>query len=485
MAITPRQNELYTDLLFKKIAAGVSDSNPDTPYFEQPITGRTFVDLTQIWAQSDQIPNTAAPVIGVVEQLVSVQMTPISGFPLSYWFGTKKAIIPFNYGDQTSYVYILQTSTSDPIFLGINEWYVDPDTGVLTFLDGNPPGVSHASPPVITCWEYVGLTAQDTGLGGGGGGGTGSIGEWQDSVLGFSDSLSTAGTNGAMFEIYTNPDLLGDPITFPLTNGLRYIHIGFQVNNVPIYDPETDETTLGTVLGNDILTYWDAVANGTTNGGWLLFRPTPGTFSSVDTNHNSIIRFSGGAWINQYFEKTVPREMKLVPEASDASINDWQILSNTTISEMPSIIDTTVYVNNVKINDIEPGVGYKWGTTILTDVSSLITNGTNTTFDVIGGGGTNAGPFYIGQVLNVTAPGYGFVNVIAIENATVTVSNDVGAPITNVSSVAVTVFDDVLLAISDAGGVLSNVYVFWNSGNTGYGIELDDELTLEFFVIEN
>lgn len=177
--------------------------------------------------------------------------------------------------------------------------------------------------------------------------------------------------------------------------------------------------------------------------------------------------------------------MKLVPEASDASINDWQILSNTTISEMPSIIDTTVYVNNVKINDIEPGVGYKWGTTILTDVSSLITNGTNTTFDVIGGGGTNAGPFYIGQVLNVTAPGYGFVNVIAIENATVTVSNDVGAPITNVSSVAVTVFDDVLLAISDAGGVLSNVYVFWNSGNTGYGIELDDELTLEFFVIEN
>ncbi|MFV2016577.1 MAG: hypothetical protein ACC656_14200, partial [Candidatus Heimdallarchaeota archaeon] len=289
MAITERQNQLYTDLLFKKIAASVSDSNPDTPYYEQPITGRLFVDLQQIWTQSDQIPNTASEVQGIVEQLVNVQMTPISGFDLSYWFGSKKFIIPYNYGDQTSYVYSLQTSTGDPIFVGTNEWYLDPDTGVLTFLDGNPPGVSASDPPVITCWEYVGLTAQDTGWATGGGG-SGGIGEWQDSVVGFSDSLSSMGTNGGTFDIYADSDLTIFITTLPLSNGLRLIHIGFQVNNMPIYDEETDETTTGTIQGNDIITYWDASVNGTTNGGWILFPPTTGTFSSVDLSNNSIIR---------------------------------------------------------------------------------------------------------------------------------------------------------------------------------------------------
>ncbi|MFV2015736.1 MAG: hypothetical protein ACC656_09930, partial [Candidatus Heimdallarchaeota archaeon] len=198
----------------------------------------------------------------------------------------------------------------------------------------------------------------------------------------------------------------------------------------------------------------------------------------------SIIRYTGSKWINQNFEKTIPREINMIAEASVKDIDDWQILSNDTLTEQPSIIDTTVYVNNVKIGDIEPSVGYKWGTNVLVDASSSITNGTNTTFDVIGGGGTNSGPFYLGEVLGITSPSYGLVNVVEINGSTVTIGSDVGGTITGVSTATVTVYDNVLDAISTTGDY-TTVHTYWNSNNVGYAIESDDDLTLNWSVIEN
>lgn len=487
MSLTPEQNTLYTDLLFKKVATGKSTSDPDKPYFEEPVNGRSFVDLSQIWAQSDQIPNVAAEVPGVVLKIVKQSLIGITGYDLSFWFGSKKSIIPFNFGDGISYVYSLETQAGDPIFSGTNEWYLDPDTGVLTFLAGlgGLPGISHANPPVITCYEYIGLTAHDTGLGGGGsGGGGGSIGEWQDSVLGFSDSLNAAGTSGLFIDIYADPALTIFRTQLPVTNGTRFIHIGVQLNDQPIYEEEEDETNLGPILPNAILTWWDATANGTTNGGWIVYNPTTGTFSSVDLSNNSVIRYTGSAWITQYFEKTIPREMKMVPEAALDAIDDWQVLSNTKLAEYPSIDDTELFVNNVRTVEIGNTPAYAFGTTIPTDVTSQITNGTNTTFEIVGGSGTS-GAFYIGQVLLITIPAYGLVNVIDVTGNIVTVSSDVGSAISGVSTVEINIAANILEAINNAAGILTNITIFWHSGNSGYYIESDDDLVFNYSVIEN
>ncbi len=481
MALTDRQIQLYTDLLFKKIAAGVSNSNPDTPYFEQPIAGRSFVDLKQIWIDSNKIPDVAQEVPNVVKYLSVVQLTPINGFPLSYWFGTQKSIIPFNYGDGISYNYILQTSAGDPIFSGTNEWYLDPDTGVLTFLDGNPPGIDQNNPPYISCYEYIGLTANDTGWGGGGGGvSTFSNGEWQDSILGFSDSLSSTGTSGAIFDIYKDYGLQELVAQLPVTNGFRIIHVGNSISNVPVYNMDTDTTTLDSVYVNDLITYWDATTNGTDNGGWIIFRPTTGTFTSGDYDETSLQRFNGVEWIIQSFEKTIPTEIKLVPEVSIAEINDWQVLTNTKLPVIPTVITTELFVNNIKTVDIEPNRAYAFGTVTTTDISGSIFNGTNVSFDV-----PDSSLFSLGQVLKITTPAYGFVNIVAINGNTIVVSSNVAITITGVSTIDnINIADDVLQAVKDANNNLDNVIMFWHSVNAGYHIENDDVLMFNFNVSE-
>jgi len=480
MAITDRQNQLYTDLLFKKIAAGVSNSNPDTPYFEQPITGRSFVDLSQIWIDSNKIPTVAQEVPNVVKYLSVVQLTPINGFPLSYWFGVPKRIIPFNYGDGTSYSYVLQTGGGDPIFSGANEWYLDPDTGVLTFMDGNPPGVDPSNPPYISCYEYIGLTADDTGWGGGSGSNNGSIGEWQDSVLGYSNSLSNSTAGQTTIDIYKDTELTEYAATVTITNGTRFIHIGPDALNLPIYNPETDTTTNGSIVENQIATYWDAAANSTNNGGWILYTPTTGTFSSVDYNLHSIIRFDSSTWINQYFEKTIPNEIELIPEASAPEINDWQILTNTKLPLIPSVIDTELYINNIKTIEIEPRRAYAFGTVTTVDASGDITNGAPQSFEIV-----NAGTFYVGQILKITTPNYGYVNIISIDNNIAIVSSNVGSNITGISTLdTINIADNILDAVANANNNLDNVLMFWHSVNAGYHIENDDIIMFKFNVSE-
>jgi len=482
MALTDRQIQLYTDLLFKKIAAGVSNSNPDTPYFEQPISGRSFVDLKQIWIDSDKIPDIAQNVLNVVNHLSVVQLTPIAGFPLSYWFNELKQIIPFNYGDGISYNYILQTSAGDPVFAGTNEWYLDPDTGVLTFLDGNPPGVDENNPPFISCYEYIGLTGDDTGWNSGGSGGSniGSTGEWQDSILGFSNSLEITGTSGQLFDIYKDINLTKLVAQLPVTDKFRIIHIGNTVSNIPIYDIDTDTTTSGDVSNNDILTYWDATTNNTDNEGWIIFKPTIGTFTSIDYDLTSIIRFSNNTWIIQGFEKTISNEIKLVPETNISDINNWQILTNTKLPVIPSVIATELHINNIKTIDIEPYRAYAFGTTTTTDVSGTIVNGTTNSFEM-----TVPGSFHVGQPLLITAPAHGYVNIILINANTVIISSNVSTNITGVSILdTINIADNVLDAIEDANNNLNDVIMFWNSINAGYYIESDDTLIFNFNVSE-
>jgi len=164
MAIT---QSALVDVLFKKFIASKSTTDTTYQYFNEAYNSRLNTFSTDIWTLSDLIPNTAAPVSGVVEQVLAT-MTYVVGSNGAFYDATGKLrdIIPFNYGDGTSYEYqIFQNNGTTVISKGDPDWLLDPNSGVLKFFNGavlsqitGAAGViaSHAFPPVIRAWKYIG-----------------------------------------------------------------------------------------------------------------------------------------------------------------------------------------------------------------------------------------------------------------------------------------------------------------------------------------
>jgi hypothetical protein len=172
MALNSNQ---IAEILFKKVAAGKATTQLGRYYGngEEGYSGRSFVDLTQIWVESNQIPIIAAPVANIVEHVIELSLINIPGSS-SFTHPSLKNIIPFNYGDGISYSYILKTKAGVVIPIGVNDWYLDTETGVLTFFANDtsstndtgsfPTGVTTSNPPKLTCYKYIGRTAKDIGL---------------------------------------------------------------------------------------------------------------------------------------------------------------------------------------------------------------------------------------------------------------------------------------------------------------------------------
>lgn len=160
MALTPTQ---IANFLFKKLL-GKGSTNDSRQYFEEPYTGRSSILLSQIWADSDQIPThvptlSADQTIGVVQRKVNVTLTAVAGTSNSFFSSQLVDAIPFNFGDG-SYNYAVTDASGNPIPLGQNDWIVDGDAGVLTFYTGTPTNM----PPKISFYKYVGVKAGVSGF---------------------------------------------------------------------------------------------------------------------------------------------------------------------------------------------------------------------------------------------------------------------------------------------------------------------------------
>lgn len=339
MALSSAQ---IAEILFKKVAAGKATTQLGRFFGngEEPYSGRSFVDLGQIWVQSDLIPSTAAVVPNVVAQITNLQLTNIPG-SASFTHASLKNVIPFNYGDGSSYAYtIKQNDGSTVIPPGINDWFLDTETGVLTFFLNDtsstgdsgtlPTGVTTGSGPYITCYKYIGKTALDTGLSGGGGSSSISMGEWQDSV----NSLITT--------------LPGSPV-----DGDRYIWNATSGTSASIINISTSVVTTGTINPYDIIE-WYAASSGT--AGWTHTAASMGMFTSVDTLSNSVYFFNTTTkWTKYEGEKTYPTELDLVAQDTFAMATGYDhVISDTTIAYdgTPST-DANFFVNGVKLKDTQ------------------------------------------------------------------------------------------------------------------------------------
>lgn len=338
MALSANQ---ITDILFKKIAAGKATTEFGRFYGngEEPYSGRSFVDLSQIWVQSNLIPSVASEVTNVVVRINNIQLTNIPG-SASFTHTSLKNVIPFNYGDGTSYAYTLRRNDGTTVIPpGVNDWYLDTETGVLTFFLGDtgtpgipgtlPTGVSTASGPYITCYKYVGKTALDTGFGGSGSANI-SMGEWQNSI----DSLIT---------------------TLPVSpvDGDRYIWNSTSGTNANIINTSTEVVAMGTINPYDIIE-WFATSSGT--AGWTITPASTGMFTSVDSLSNAIYFYNTtNKWSKYEGEKTYPTELVLIAQdtfTQEAGNYDHVISDTIVAKEGTPDSDYNLTINGIKTNDI-------------------------------------------------------------------------------------------------------------------------------------
>jgi hypothetical protein len=346
MALSSSQ---IAEILFKKIAAGKATTQLGRNFAngEEAFSGRSFVDMTQIWAQSNLIPDEAVVVDNVVSKVNDVQLVHIpttSSFKLMVDGKQVKNIIPFNYGDGFSYNYKLTLNDTPRTVIapGVNDWFLDTDTGVLTFFKGDtadtndtgsyPIGVSDTNPPRLSVWRYIGKTAKDVGFGGS----SVSVGEWQNSVKSLSHVLPASPVAGQRYVL-----------TDTLTNTM-------DVNNIigSIYNPQTDFVTDNSVIAKHSIIEYRTNNDTTPKSGWVVTPASNGMFTSLDDEQNNVYFFNGTSWKKYETEKTYPREEVFGDVQDTFATTLPQLASKTTISKSATTkTDFNVYINGVKLKD--------------------------------------------------------------------------------------------------------------------------------------
>lgn len=185
MALTTFQK---ASRLFKRLM-GVAETSDARQFFEEPFLSRYQILQSQIWADSEDIPNTApggtdGQITDVVQRFIDKELIPVAGTSNSFYHDDLKDTIPFNFGDG-SYNYVLKDSTGGAIPFGQGDWVVDTAAGVLTFYSSVPANM----PPKISFYKYVG----DKGAGSGGSYTTEDLDE-NKTYSGETDELSAAET---------------------------------------------------------------------------------------------------------------------------------------------------------------------------------------------------------------------------------------------------------------------------------------------------
>jgi hypothetical protein len=178
--------------LFKALM-GVSETKTTRDFFEEPLRSSPAVLPSQIWKYGSWLPTGSASdlaganailaiqALTTDQQIYSVQIDESTTAPLvKRWIkrqltmvdaGTNNAfklldgngdpiknIIPFNFGDGTSYNYSLYKSDgTTPIAFGIGDWVFDPNSGVITFYNiAALTGVDATHPPCLSFFQYIG-----------------------------------------------------------------------------------------------------------------------------------------------------------------------------------------------------------------------------------------------------------------------------------------------------------------------------------------
>lgn len=252
-------------------------------------------------------------------------------------------IVPFSYDDSgTIYRYELYSSKSgspDAIWgttytlggqipFGFNDWFFDPDSSglLVNFLSETlPAGVTTGTTLYLRCYRYIGDLGVVPGVIAPGNNTVFDFGDWQDSILDFAVALPVSPSDGE-----------------------RYI----AKNAIPLvttYDVIADSLTVTTVPIHSIVHYWDAIAHGTSNGGWIVIAPQLGMFTSADNTGNHLIKWDGFTWVDLNW--MLSKDFKI--ESPTVTTQDGEYTGISPLINMPA---GSISVE-VKVNGIDTVIG--------------------------------------------------------------------------------------------------------------------------------
>lgn len=162
MAISSPNIPKVLDFLFKKFVAGKSYSALPKNYFEEATPSRPSVLKSDVWTDDVPLQNpldfsfSDGAQSGSVEFVKDIEFSLIPGtFSFRSSSQRGRLIIPFSYGQ--GYEYRVKVSpTGREIVLGENNWFLDPDSGVLTFFDDTLSSDISGGKLYLSYFRYIG-----------------------------------------------------------------------------------------------------------------------------------------------------------------------------------------------------------------------------------------------------------------------------------------------------------------------------------------
>ena len=155
------------DILWKK-QYNIHSTTEEKEYYNEDLalSNRNFVlPNKQIWRE--EVPDTAPTDESYphIVEYTKLSMTPIyNTFGTSYSLTELKDSIPFTHDPAGSYYGALYDSTDAEIKVGVGSWFIDHNTGVLTFYNYSEVSsfVDVDNPPKLTFHTYEGLKGLTT-----------------------------------------------------------------------------------------------------------------------------------------------------------------------------------------------------------------------------------------------------------------------------------------------------------------------------------
>ena len=161
-----KYQKFIMEAAFKNAVKQKPNTNQNLGWYEEEGTISHRVSISSLWVDSDNIP-LEAPTnliqnkyivpfgdaqVEVLEKIEDLELSKVIGTPASFYNELLIDSIDPSYG--SGYDIILKDKNGEVVPFGLNQWLVDGESGILSFLGGIPTG--YEAPFKVTFYRYIG-----------------------------------------------------------------------------------------------------------------------------------------------------------------------------------------------------------------------------------------------------------------------------------------------------------------------------------------